>query len=557
MSTWSYLTSIFANILLFAPLVLLPSIALWKVFPLAPRPVCFAATMGIYAVALNLKPAVVPLWILPLLAVTLSTYVVRRSGAFKAFVSPLSDKTVLFVLAFSFSVFLFRWDPPGYDPVKWASIARLILETGGVPGDTWPLTPIRDLKGANVGFPLLASLHALFGVSLERAVSFYNGVSLALFVFAFGAALRLWFSEKNAQTLSVVSLLIFTVPQAFQSWGGTPTLLGMVSGLVCFAYVARVRQGKVTFAETCVFALAISFGAYAHPVGFLAAMLVSVPMLLVGGDQAFFKRVVPLLALGAAFFLPFFLYFPKSIGDKETALTLAWQKTSAPLLFRDEYTWLYNLYSQTTAYVWNTAGVMALVLCIWALAKNYRNSFGRALFVGLLIPPLLVENARFHLLPLSLLLYPERCGAFWIFPLMLGVGWAWNQWENKIVQRRVFVSVVILLGLIQFQKRTVPLLFSSEMTAKDKVAYQKVADLVPAGDCISVSSPSAAKWIAPLALRCTVPFHGVAVNTLSSHWTKDSPNLRYVFRADGEFRGDLPQTEPLFDNGAALWKLKE
>lgn len=545
MSALDFLSSTFICFLSFSIVFGLPLLLLKNRFPEIPRTLLLLGLFGVTAFSFYLKPKILSLGSLCLLPLLVGLALNgRKKIDGKALLNPSFDWPTVAILLYSFLLFFFRWEPPGDDPVKWGSLARLILEYGVVPGDARPITPVTQLQGATLGVPLLIALTVkplgMGLIALERVINFYSCLSLALFAFSIAQALTFWFSRRTSQIAALLVILLFSVPQGYLLWGGTPTLLGMTAGLSLFSL------NKNIFHNT-VLAFGLSFAAYAHPIGFIVSLITCGLMLLASGAlKSHFFNLLLVGSLGALFFCPFLLGLNVQVDPFERSVAWLWQKDMAPYLFRENYSSLYNLYTQMTAYLWNTAAVIALSLAVLILFTKRRRELGLPLWVGVVTLGLLILNVRTWTLPLSYLFYPERSGLFLVFPLSLALGWA----VEKIALKGMVLKILTLLLVVglsqhQFRQRLLPLLFTSQMTKGDRAEILNVANEVPSSECVKIEPGTSGKWIPVLALRCTTPFHGLAMNSIVEEQKENRP-IRYQFFSSFEDKkAVLVKREPL------------
>lgn len=533
---------------LFLLLVGLPAAALGR-YVLTPLSVRILAVLGLYAFLSYLKPASLSWGCIPACLLLLGFLLKKEK-----FQKP--GPAVLCILAYAFLLFLFRWEPPGSDPVKWGSYARLMQENGALPGNTWPLSEVETIKGINLGVPILISFLRIGDwVPWERVVNFSECLSLALFVFLFSLSLENWFSRSVSQWTAFLSLALFTNPQQYLAWGGTPTLLGMCSGFLLLHLVKRIDA--LSFSQIILYAFALAFTVHAHPLGVYVSLLVCLPiaaLLLWGNVNAKrLKNIATLAGTSLFFFSPFFLLWGNQVSDAELKGVWEWQQKMAPYLFRAG-NGIYNLYTQLGAYLWSTAFLLtsALTLVSIGIEKDLKKLLCFFLPMGMIF--FCLENVRHWWMPLSFLVYPERVATMAILPLALGTGWLvtrvrrWNWYASILV-------VVCLLCVRQLSTRIVPLLFHSRITEADRIAMQELPKYVSPSDCVKIDFESAGLWIPVLSLRCTIPYHVLSESVQDEQRKNLQRPLRWRFFANG-----TPANEPgtiVLSNGATLVRLQD
>ncbi len=557
-----YLSSIFGIFGEAGILLGIPWVAIWIRFPKLSRVTSLLGLLGFYTTLAYVKPPQLPLWSLPLFVIFASLALGwKERRKISDFFKPLENPAVCGILVYSFLLFLFRWEPPGTDPIKWGSLARLFFESGMIPGDTRPLTQVQDLKSASMGIPIpVALLHLGRWMPLERILNFFECTTIAIFCFSLIRALRLWFDENSSAWAVFLSLVFFTSIQGYLSWGGTPTLMGMTAGFLLLEWVKLSATQNKLWVEALLLASAFVYTVHAHPIGVYLSVMACAPIaFFIGLSHA--KKVFPLMATvvvaSLVLLIPFFLHLQLNASPGELVEVRHWQEKMSPFLFRSNYSWIYNMYTQLTAYLWNTAGIIGILVLVMAItSKTAPTSFSIAMVyvVGLVV--LLVDNVHSWRLPLSYLLYPERSATLLLFPLAGGLAWLVNLSKLPLkntarMTARVTLILIACLGIKQFKTRLLPYLGHSLMRIEDRIAIHEVTNLVPAEDCLRITPETASIWIPVLAFRCTIPFHGLAMNAIEQERKLQPAHTKWTFLTLGEKEHPSPGTV-VFDNGARI-----
>lgn len=527
--------------------------------PRIPKVISLLALMGMYAFFTYIKPKTIPLEVVASLIVIFPGIVavvraraLRKSPDKKRRFFPMALSGCA-IVGYCFLLLFFRWEPPGTDPIKWGSLARLIEETGTIPGDTRPLTPVTDLKSAFMGVPIVVAILHIGGFNdWERLLNFSECLALSLFVFAMASALEIWFEKSVAEWASFLALVLFTVPQQYLAWGGTPTLIGATAGFTLLSFLRQLVV-KPTFRELTLYGGAVAFAAYAHPIGFAGSILVCLPVVL---SHTGTFRMFLLGMVSALVFAPFFFRWGFGVSAEELNRVWTWQKQMSPYLFRTEYGWVYNMYIQLSSYVWNTAAWVSMFLLAFGAIRGRRKILLPFVCMSAMVI-ILVDNVRTWWLPFSFLLYPERVGTLWIFPLSLALAWLMETFFGAAGIRRLVVGAFLLaigiLGFQQFQSRLLPLLFHSDLAPEDKTAMEFIQTHVPKDDCIEIHGKGSGAWTAVLAFRCTVPFHGLGMNSVDEETASRTPKWRY--ESFSQIKSPPSDNKVAFDNGAKVIQL--
>ncbi|MBI1860306.1 MAG: hypothetical protein HYR96_05240 [Deltaproteobacteria bacterium] len=515
-------------------LFLAPSEILYRLGLHRSRVFTLMAVWGAYATFAYLKPAVLPLWTLVVLVygavILLGVTWKNRLGERAEWVL----LPTLLILAYCFAISLFRWEPPGSDPTKWGTLARVFLETGKIPGDTRPITNITDLKGATMGLPILIALMMELRAAPERAIFFLECASLAIFAFGLAAALGNWFSRRAALWAALTALVLFSSPQGVLTWGGTPTLVGRVAGMsvLCLG-------GHWAIAILC-----LAFAAHAHPVGFYVSLLVCGPLAIWKEPRKFVRTVA-----GFAVVFSVFLFHWGFASHSEVERVWDWQRSMAPYLFRAGHSDVVNLIAQLFSYLWGTAVVISLSLFGWAVWRGTARRYALAAIGMVVISSLLVANTWYWVLPMSYLLYPERCATMMVLPLSLAFAEAW---EKRGKAGFILGVCLIVFGARQFHHRLWPDFRESHLTPKDRLAIEWVGQNVPRTDSVAIRMLEGGMWIPVLAYRCTRPIHDLGLNAFDA--LSEAQTTQWAFYGENE---PTPQPAPgtlVYDRGARIYR---
>jgi hypothetical protein len=466
--------------------------------------ICLAAVMGGYTTVLYLKPAVLP-FAFPILFVWILFVFLGARGKWPRVPSLVG----LGLLLASFLLFLVRWEPPGTDPVKWGSYARLIWENGQLPGNIRPLGPLENIQGINLGLPVQIALMSLGDrIPWERAVSFWECLSLLFFILSLCEFLKLWFSERASLLTSLLALGLFTNPQQFLNWGGTPTLMGMS---VCGIWAFIFREKSLSLKQIIILGLATAFTAHAHPIGVYLSALILLPSLLpvFAAKRTSFSKLKSFVfvgLVGAVIFLPFLFRFESlqtSEGELQGVREL--QRRMSVFIHKENFSPLYALYIQMTSYVWNTAFWISAGLLLLQLRRGIKSWM--AVYLGMtLVVALLVLNVKVWWLPLSFLIYPERASTLWVLALSLPLAAFFDRAQGRR-EGKLLLFLLGILALGQSYRIVFPQLQRGEITASDRSLMKEIPLIVPVSDCVQVNREGGPFWVSVISFRCTFPYH--------------------------------------------------
>lgn len=518
------------------------------------------AVSGLYVTLAYLKPAGVSIWLLPALVLFIAHSAKGFLPSIKKdpFFSFAKDKAFWAITIYATLVFLLRWEAPGNDSTKWAALARLFLFNDQIPGDLRPLSLVEDLKGANMGLPVLIALvKALSGADFARVTNFFSCFSVACFIFSMAEALSTWFENRISRWAAFGALVLFTNPVQFLSWGGTPTLMGLTGGLSLLSWV-HAQKDKLRFNDSIPYALAIVFAAHSHAVGIYVSILVFLPLVLYLGFQS--KNASILIRTGIKFglltallFSPFLLHWGMNATHSQLMEAKDWQAKMSPILFREGHFFLINLMSQLYSYVWETAGIMLTLVLGWILVQDRKQPFLVPAGILFLVIAILVANARFWILPLSYLIYPERTATLLAFPFSMTLAWLLERALNSTRKyQAAFLVVFLAFGLHQFHKRLFPVLTTTTLPKEDREVFKYIEQSVSLDDCIEITEHLGGMWIGAETGHCHYPRHPFGFNTIDADRTRPPQGLKWRFYSILEEKTPIIKGRVIFENGARL-----
>lgn len=527
-----------------------------------PRGYLLQAVFGVYVLLTYLKPATVPLSLVPAIVLVCALLVHHRMrGGREPFHAVFREWPVWGILMFSFALFFFRWEPPGIEPTKWGALARLVYETQMIPGTEGSVS-IRDLRGVSLGVPILSAYSFMGGlVPFERGVGFFGGVSLALFVFACASALGLWFSRHAALIAAVVGLILYATPQAPFVVGEAPLLAGATAGLALLELLKVTLLRRPSRAEIAIYSAAMIFAWYAHPQTATTSLILGLTLFACLAIWTHRVREsaralgVSLSALVVAA-IPFFARWRFSVSPAEREAVTEWQRVLAPALFGADTGLVQGVLAQLTQVVGAWAAVVALVALAIAMIRDFRHRFHWAAWAGVAVVTGLFAGLRANGLPLSYLLIPDAIAILLTLPLLMPLGWlAERASESRSVgERRVWLGALVLASLVggkSFTEFVGPQLFNSQLTEKDRAAMVVVESKVPWSECVDVRQGGVGLWIPVLAVRCVVPARGAGSRMVDDETGAVLDRPRWSFAGEKEKR-ETTAGKVIFDNGARL-----
>jgi len=295
---------------------------------------------------------------------------------------------------------------PGVDGAMHTAVARVLADAGGHPRSFRPLWPIDSFDSYPVGQPTLTALIAeTAGLGWRESGLAGHALAYALVVIAFAAALSRWTGGRaSGMVAGVVAVLAARSPLYFWSWGGAPNAMGIAFGVASLAAATDAFADSRSAASCALFAAAslLTHGTTAAAFTYVALPLIAIA---VWRRPALRNGALRLAAAAAAVLL----------------LAAPYLCTVRPLLSSDEVAWVRQTAAQTAS--WGLFALMlhdvpliagGVALLILPARDRTRALLPLALAAGLL---LLVLNGRFFILPISVLLYPDRVAVLLLLPL--------------------------------------------------------------------------------------------------------------------------------------------
>jgi hypothetical protein len=356
---------------------------------------------------------------------------------------------VLFVGCAGFASLLFtQLVPPGMDASMHTTGARLIAELRGLPQTYAPFAPELHLPAVNLGLPALVAVPIRLGCSPAAAMLAGEQFAYSLFVLSIYLLLRLWAARTAAAVLAVFAVWTTRGAQETVGWGGFPTIAALALGLLAARLLIDLaRHPNYRLAGV----LGLTIGALPLTHGVSAATwfyaVAPVPLLVGLATARRRQRAVGSLAVAAAvasFVLLAYRAFGRAqVGQEE----IDWVRASYANFFPTEDGW--QLLRVVPAYIKTNAGSVGVwpgvVAVVVLLIRGWFRA-AAALAGAFVLLCCVVADARFWVLPMSILLYPERA-VYWATPLAaVAMTLAWRSLGSGV---RGLVSLrVALLGIL-------------------------------------------------------------------------------------------------------------
>jgi hypothetical protein len=356
---------------------------------------------------------------------------------------------ILFVGCGAFASLLFtQFVPPGMDASMHTTSARLIAEFGGLPHTYAPFAPELHLPAVNLGLPALVAVPIRLGCSPAAAMLAGEQFTFSVFVLSTYLLLRLWTECTAAALLAVFALWTTRGAQETVGWGGFPTIASLALGLLATRLLIELARHP-NYRLAGVLGLTLGALPLTHGVGAATWFYAVAPVSLAVGLAMVRRRHRAMRSLAVAgavagfVLLAYRAFGQAQVGQEEIDWVRASHANYVPTGEGWELLWSVPSYIKTTAGsvgVW-PGGLAAVVLLIrgWFRAAA-------ALAVAFVLLCFVVADSRFWVLPMSILLYPDRA-VYWATPLAaVGMAMAWRSLGSG-VRGLVFLRVM-LLGIL-------------------------------------------------------------------------------------------------------------
>jgi len=372
---------------------------------------------------------------------------------------------------------------PGVDGAMHTAVARVLADAHGRPASFRPLWPLDFFHSYPVGQPTLTALLAeLGGLDWRQAGLAGHALAYALVMIAFAAAVSRWSSGRaSGLAAGVLAVLAARAPLYFWTWGGAPNALGIAFGVAALAAGIDALQGDRRSVFACaLFAAAslLTHGTTAAAFSYAALPMLAAALWLRPQLRRGFWQLAAAAGIAIVLCAPYLAVLHRVLGPRELLWARKTAIDSAAL----------RIFPQMLHDVPLLAGAAAALLVLWR--NPARAVFPLALAAAL---ALLVLNGRISLLPLSVLLYPDRVAVLLLLPIAL--------LAHDALEGRPRLAAVVIGVLLAHAA----LLQSKALRAGREHALATEADLrviAELPDCpILTNYGDAGQWIPALAAR--------------------------------------------------------
>ncbi len=411
--------------------------------------------------------------------------------------------------------------PDGMDASRYALNARLIAAEAGLPDSLAPFAPGVPFGAMNHGVPALAAVAVLCGASPAAAVLAAVPLTFAALVLSLYLLVRLVTPRVPAAVTAVAVAWFAHQAQRTLSWGGFPCVLTLAVGFLSARLLVDVLRGKRGPGwiplGLCAGAQPILHGCMAAGWLYIGVPVATVVGLIVSRHRRRGLAGAGLAALLAAGIVLAYLVVARPRFDGGTG---AWIDATE---MQDAYAGKgLQLLLTVPAYLGDAMGkflTVVFIVAVGVLAVRRRWSALMVVVSVLLANGLVLMNAKYGLLPGSLLLYPVRVREFALGAAALGVGLAWRRLPPAVTVRRprpvIVASVLFVLALSQhyryFQRTACRPVISEEAW---QALQWSARHLSPADDFVATLYGTAGAYLPAVA--------GVGVTAWHAHFDQTS-----------------------------------
>ena len=352
--------------------------------------------------------------------------------------------------------------PPGMDASMYATAARLIAEHYRLPYNYAPIVSQLNLPAVNLGIPALAAVAIWCGVSPVSAILASEQLTFAVLILTTYFLLRLWTTRLVAAFLAVYATWNAVGVQKTVEWGGFPTVMALALGLFAVRLLIDLIR-RPSYRTALPLGFTVASVPLVHGVSAAVWLYAAAPMVLllvIKSRRWWWAAMKPLAASAAIAALILTVYLAVGrvvISGAALDWVRDWQARYAP---KNEGR--LALFSGLP-YIWRTEknALRAGLLAAGVLLVRRRYYPVIALAASTFVFSLLIVNSKHWLLPLSVLLYPERV-VYWTAPLSaVAMALAWQSLPagaRRLLATRLLVAGVLALiafaGHVQSFQRT-------------------------------------------------------------------------------------------------------
>ncbi len=458
-----------------------------------------------------------------------------------------------FILLFSCLMFcvpyLFIVIPPGCDTSMHGYITRLIINSNGLPHSYYPILPVDYFGSYSAGYHIITALVCGVNVTyLRYAINFISIIVYPLTLLSFVFFLKIFFSEKTAIYLSIISFGINTTIQGAIEWGGNPTVLSFGFCLFSIGIVVvaiRNKSNKVFY----VSAFSIASIPLIHAIPAIAFFYISLPgylvLLLINRDRITWviSNSVILFLLIVLLLLPFILQF-KSENSFELLLMIKnWQNEMMGNHLTNDF--LKNVFVTIDQIKYRIGDPLTIIAGISIVVMLIFRKFFEVLYITLflLLISALIFNYGYWILPFSEILYPERVAYFAIICASLYIGHFLKILEDKkysiiflkskFLIYNLIVSICLFIGMLKIYTTFILSIKNNQIycTSLTFDSFEWLNDHTEKNAIIESSYQDVGMWIPTFTNRATTGAHIHFIHIVKH--VKDSLNgakaPRYIF----------------------------
>lgn len=483
----------------------------------------------------------------------------RRPISWKMFQAWLTDPAwwILVVGCSAYATLLVtQYVAPGMDASMHSTAVRLIGEHHGLPRTYAPFASGLRFPTVNLGLPSLAAAAVRCGSSATSAMLGAEVLTYAGFILANFVLLRLWTTRTTAALLGVFAAWASRSAQDTVGWGGFPTVGSLALGILG-ARLAIDLVRRPAWRSALPLGLTVAAIPLVHGVGAAVWFYTVAPLSAVVAWRSA-PRLWPALKISAAAGVVAGVVLAAYVALGHFAVSpfaRDWIRNASAEQGPKGEGWQFVLATLNYVRTFSGSGVMALALVstVYLLWRRRWHAVA-ALVVGFVLVVLAVANVRFYLLPMSMLLYPERVVYVGATLAVIALALAWQAlpgaWRARGSVRLLASTLLLIMGAQKLNHHFESVARQPAVTESQWHALNWCAkNLRPERDYVLASYNQVAAYLPPVAGILTNGWHLHVFMTESGeeYLRTRQPTHRLINLAKDE-RGDFTPDQVVFQN---------
>jgi len=432
--------------------------------------------------------------------------------------------SILFLLIISFFFFIpafFVITPAGGDMSMHTYIAKMIINSQGIPNNYYPIFENTNFDNYPIGFHSLISFFSVFGnIPVYSSAKFITSFSYLLLTLSLFKFLKLYCNFYKSLSISFFSIFFSQILE-FVGWGGNPTILS-IAFFGMFIATIFGKEKKIIDSSLASFYFCASFFT-TFVITYAGCFIFILPFLFISIFKTKIKAInikfISYIFLFSIIILSPFILNLEPLDKEQLEQMTRWIR-----IF--DHSWrgnLNNFYYTIPLYINERIGkyfiIISIILFIVYFYKRKKTSEDISLnLYFILITFLLILNTQFFVLPFSYILWPERLVMLLLFPLSIFISKGIEELEiiykKNYITKLIFIFIgVAYLSFLIFERKVPYKNYTRrymEMSAVSKSDLQAILWLknnTSINDIINTNYGDAGLWITAIIFRKTTRPH--------------------------------------------------